>query len=646
MGLGGWPNGDRLCRKRHLDWLGVDDCFIMLKQSGDQPRREASMLIDVRSRLRSPIQQRLYGLFEGIIEDGLGIARFERAYELAREGFVNDPRGRVAGAWFDAALDGLGVTPVVQAPEKLEIPVSGPLVVVCNHPFGIVDPCVVASFVAKHRSDVKVMTNGFMERIPEVRPFIIPVDPFGGEDSRRDNVRSMRACLDHLKRGGTLIVFPAGEVASYKPGQGVEEAPWHAHIASLVRRTGAAVLPVCFPGHNSRLFHLAGLVHPRLRTGLLLRECAAAEGRTVPMHVGQMLPFSRLKKFRSDEELIQFLRLRTLILQRRKSGGPQVQETASPLPGGPVFAIDEHRLIADEVERLRTKGRRLVGQGSLSVFHAKSDEIPSALREIGRLREETFRAVGEGTGEEMDLDAYDSYYTHVFLWDEAEARIAGAYRLGRADEILREKGKRGLYTHTLFKFRKPFLDRLSDAVEMGRSFIRKEYQRHLASLPLLWKGIAHWMARHPHYRQLFGPVSISQDYDLLSRALMVEYLQANCLHTELASYVKPRRPFRYHRGSRLLREFISARLQDADECSALISSLETDQKGIPVLLKHYLRLNGTILSFNVDKAFSSVVDGLILVDLTQTDPRLLARYMGEERCADYLAHHGITRGGR
>lgn len=599
------------------------------------------MLIDVRSRLRSPFQQRLYGLFEDWIEDGLGIARFEGAYERAREMFVNDPRGRVAGAWFDSTLDALGITPNVQVPERMEIPAKGPLVIVCNHPFGILDPCVVASFVARHRPDVRVMTNSLMENIPEVRPFIIPVDPFGGQRARRQNFSAMRACLTHLRNGGALIVFPAGEVASYKPGQGVREAPWHPHIAALVRRTGAAVLPVCFPGGNSRLFHLAGLVHPRLRTGLLLRECLGAEGRAVPMHVGQVLPFSRLKKFTSDTELIQFLRLHTLVLKQRRAQEGRTAGMTAPLGEERVFSITGDAMLAGEIARLRQDGRELVGQGSLSVLYAQSHEIPHALQEIGRLREETFRAVGEGTGRDVDLDAYDAYYTHVFLWDEAEKRIAGAYRLGRADEILRAHGKRGLYTHTLFKFKKPFLDQLSDAVEMGRSFIRKEYQRHLASLPLLWKGIAKWMALHPQYRQLFGPVSISQDYDLLSRALMVEYLQTNWLHRELASYVKPRRPFRYRRGNRLLREFISARLKDTDECSALISSLETDQKGLPVLLKHYLKLNGTILSFNVDKAFSSVVDGLILVDLTRTDPRLLSRYMGEEKCRGYLAHHGV-----
>jgi hypothetical protein len=266
--------------------------------------------------------------------------------------------------------------------------------------------------------------------------------------------------------------------------------------------------------------------------------------------------------------------------------------------------------------------------------------IPHLLREIGRLREVSFRAVGEGTGEDIDLDRFDDYYLHIFLWDEKERRVAGAYRLGRCDMIMRRHGAKGLYTSTLFKFRKPFLQHLDEALEMGRSFVPPNYQRSLAPLPLLWKAVLTWVARHPRYTKLFGAVSISQGYQGLSRKLMVDFLRDNTFHPDLATLVKPRRPFRHGKNKKLLREFISAELTNVDDFSALISALEEDGKGIPILLKHYLRLNGTMLSFNVDKAFSSCLDGLILVDVTQTDPKLLAKYMGDEVCASYLEHHG------
>ena len=250
--------------------------------------------------------------------------------------------------------------------------------------------------------------------------------------------------------------------------------------------------------------------------------------------------------------------------------------------------------------------------------------------------------MGEGTGNEIDLDKFDVYYQHVFLWDEEKHAVAGAYRLGRADFILREYGAKGLYTSTLFKFEKPFLAHLESAVEMGRSFVALPYQRTLTALPLLWKGVLNWISRNPAYKKLFGPVSISKDYDLNSRRMMVEFLKDNNLHPDLACFVKPRNPFRYRRGKRLMREFISADLHDVSDISALISSIETDGKGIPTLLKHYLKMNGTLLSFNVDKAFSSVIDGLIMVDVTQSDPRLLARYMGEENSRAFLERNGVS----
>jgi putative hemolysin len=275
------------------------------------------------------------------------------------------------------------------------------------------------------------------------------------------------------------------------------------------------------------------------------------------------------------------------------------------------------------------------------VLVGASHELPHLLREIGRLREITFREVGEGTGQELDLDRFDRYYLHILLWDDKERRIAGAYRLGRADIILREYGPRGLYTNTLFKFEKPFLAHLQNAVEMGRSFIVKEYQRSLSALPLLWRGVATWVGRHPHYTRLFGPVSISQDYDKLSRKLIVEFMEAQ--RPQLAEHVKPRKPFRFHGERKLLREFVSLQLQDVEDCSAVISSVEPDGKGLPVLLKHYLRLNGTILSFNVDKDFSNVLDGLVMVDFCETDPKMLARLMGDELHAEFARTHGLER---
>lgn len=604
------------------------------------------MVFELSEHLATPLQRRLYRLLGPTVETALGLRGFDEVYQESARLFRQHPQHPKVFAWFDSVAKAHGTREEVDLPAEFAFPKQGPLIIVANHPFGIIDPIMLARWAAQFRPDLKVMTNSLMLAMKELKDHVIPVNPFGGDDAAKKNLTPMKEAIRLLRSGGTLIIFPAGEVASYKPGRGIDEPAWSTHVGSLVRRTQATVLPVYFPGSNSTLFHAAGLIHPRLRTGLLLREFCNREGTAVPMSVGHPIPYSRLKKFEDDESLTRYLRIHTFVLhQRGKEPAAKLTVAGENITTTPPSEILQERM-AEEIDRLRARGGRLVGQGDLSVYQAHSHEIPTLLPEIGRLREITFREVGEGTGNDIDLDKYDRYYEHLILWDEEKEQVAGAYRLGRADVILREYGPKGLYTNTLFRFEKPFLANLEHAVEMGRSFIIKAYQRHLASLPLLWKGIAHWIARNPHYKKLFGPVSISKDYSSLSRKMIVEFLQDNRMHPNLASYVKPRNPFRYMRTRRMMREFISADLENVDDCSALISSLETDGKGIPTLLKHYLKLNATLLSFNVDKDFASVVDGLIMVDFTETDPRLLAKYMGETNCREYLTLHQARAGER
>jgi putative hemolysin len=261
--------------------------------------------------------------------------------------------------------------------------------------------------------------------------------------------------------------------------------------------------------------------------------------------------------------------------------------------------------------------------------------MPWCLQEIGRLRELTFRAAGEGTGKASDIDLFDTYYLHLFVWDAKAEAIVGAYRMGLADEILARYGKRGLYTQSLFKYGARALRTLNPAIELGRSFVRAEYQRNFAPLLLLWRGIGRWVARSPRYAVLFGPVSISNSYESESRRLIVDYLKANSVETGLARHVKPRRPFRAGKPA----DAELSALGDIEELSRAVERIEPDHKGVPILLKHYLRLGGRVLGFNTDEQFGDALDGLILVDLRASDPRMLARYMGEEGAAGFLAYH-------
>ena len=281
--------------------------------------------------------------------------------------------------------------------------------------------------------------------------------------------------------------------------------------------------------------------------------------------------------------------------------------------------------------------QQMVESGGFRVYCARAGQIPRALQEIGRLRELTFRAVGEGTGRCSDVDAFDAYYLHLFVWDARANAIAGAYRLGLVDEILARHGKRGLYTHSLFEYRTGLLDALNPAIELGRSFVRAEYQRSFAPLLLLWCGIGRCIARAPRYAVLFGPVSISGRYAPASRRLMVEYLSGYSADTGLVSQVRPRRPFR--EGTRTWDPGLAPR--SIDELSRLVAQIEPDGKGVPVLLRHYLRLGGRLLGFSVDAAFANALDGLMMVNLREVEPTVLARYMGHPGSAAFRAYHAL-----
>jgi putative hemolysin len=273
------------------------------------------------------------------------------------------------------------------------------------------------------------------------------------------------------------------------------------------------------------------------------------------------------------------------------------------------------------------------------VYWAHATQICGVLQEIGRLRELTFRAVGEGSGNSSDIDAYDAYYLHLFAWDAQANAIVGAYRLGLVEEILSQYGKQGLYTHSLFRYGPRILNMLKPAIELGRSFVRAEYQRSFAPMLLLWRGIGRFVRQSPQYAVLFGPVSISNSYSPASRQLIVDYLSGHMAEPRLVMQVKARRPFRPERTS-TPGEAVPYPAS-IDELSRRIEQIEPDRKGIPVLLRQYLRLGGRILAFNVDHEFGNVLDGLMVVDLRRLDPALMARYMGTPAMIAFRAYHGL-----
>jgi putative hemolysin len=441
------------------------------------------------------------------------------------------------------------------------IPASGPALVTSNHPHGLLDGLALASLVRRVRPDVRLLANRVLSRIPELSELCFYVDPHESHDASARSFAGLRAARRWLRDGHVLVVFPSGEVAHRPAVDGsYSESPWSDTAERLAHGVGAAIVTAHVDGRNSKWFYVAGRVHPLLRTALLGRELRKKQGATV--HV----------RFEADQ-------------------------------------------VAREIEALPADACML-REGAFQVFCAPAASIPATLQEIGRLRARTYRAAGEGTGRPLDLDAFDRDYLHLFLWDRSARRVAGAYRIGDVDRLVRAHGVEGLYTRTLFRYDEGFVRRSGAALELGRSFVRREYQRSYAALLLLWKGIGRFVARHPDYRVLFGPVSISARYADRSRQTLMAFLRRHHLNTRLSPLVEAVHP-----------PFEQS--HDAEEpCDSM-----------PVLLRQYLKLNAQVIGFNVDPHFGHALDALMVVDLATVDPRLLARYLGAEAAAGFLARH-------
>jgi putative hemolysin len=484
------------------------------------------------------------------------------------------------------------------------IPMTGPLLIVANHPHGIVDGLALSTLVRRVRTDVRVLANRILSHVPGLDKLCFFVDPFDGQTAAARSQAGLRAALRWLRQGGALVIFPAGEVAHRTAADGsFAESPWRLTAVRLAQATGAAAVPAFIDGKNSRWFYAAGRVHPRLRTALLAAEFLKKHGTTLAVRFGGAIAGQRLAALPPREA--------TTII---RDAVERLRMTSTQLAG-------ESR-ISGEIDAL-SNDCCLLEEGAFQVFCTRSPAIPATLREIGRLREDTFREAGEGTGRSIDLDEFDERYQHLFVWDRRTLQVVGAYRIGETDRIVAESGIDGLYTRTLFRYDARLLARLSPALELGRAFVRQEYQRSYSALLMLWKGIGRFIGNNLQYRILFGPVSISARYTDHSRQLLMAFLQQNSRDDDLADLVEALNPPRSPGG--LVRAMVVPR-----------SIGEIDA---PVLLRQYLKLNARLLGFNIDPDFGDALDALMMVDLASVDRSILKRYLGPEAAASFLMRH-------
>jgi len=520
------------------------------------------------------------------------------------------------------------------------IPTSGSAVVVANHPFGLLEGLILVDLLEKSRPDFKIVANGLLATTPALHEKVFFVNPFDTA-SATENGKSLRASLEWLRGGGMLVMFPAGEVShlnwAEKP---VADPEWNIAAARFALKMGCPTVPLFFEGANSLNFQMLGAIHPKLRTLNLAHELVNKRSHTISVRVGTPVPATVLRNCPNARAATAYLRARTYLLSSRS--GNRRKPFAFRFPKGrpqPVFAAANHEdAIIREVDRL-APARTLAENAEFKVVVATAKEIPHLLSEIGRRRELTYRAVGEGTGRALDLDEFDVHYQHLILWHVADQRLAGAYRLAATLDVLPVYGAKGLYTSTLFRYAPEFFERIGPAVELGRSFVCPEYQKLYAPLLLLWKAIAAYVQSRPECAVLFGAVSISGEYHSLSRRLMVDYLRGH-LANELVGLVKARRQYG-HQPMVVPKpvKSLGRLMRTVDELSASVQDLELDGKGVPVLIRQYMKIGGQFLGFNVDPHFSHTLDALVMADLRIAGSAMLERLMGRAGAQAFRARH-------
>jgi putative hemolysin len=561
-----------------------------------------------------------------------GLASF--LMELMKINQVNDlfaqAQPKQGIEFIDAILKGCGVEIEFDENELKNIPKEGSFIAIANHPYGGIEGMVLLKMLLMARPDAKLMANFILKKIPNLSDYFIAVNPFENVE-HSSSISGLKNTLQLLADGTPIGIFPAGEVSTFKiDKQQVTDRIWHPVVGKIIAKAKVPVVPIYFHGNNGLLFNLLSLIHPTLRTAKLPSELFNKQGHTIKLRIGKPIKVEDIPNNNNSTKLLNFLRARTYALgagleEEKRIFNPRnlfkikkkQQEIVKAIP---VDALEK------EIEPLR-ENYLILTEKNYEVFIAPTSVIPCVIREIGRLREITFRAIGEGTNKATDLDEYDIYYNHLFIWDKDAKMIVGSYRIGLGDEIYYSFGKKGFYIAELFKIRSEFTPVLKKSMELGRSFVRKEYQQKPLPLFLLWKGILKYLIDNPRYRYLIGPVSISNSFSSFSKSLIVDYVNRNHFDHEMAQYIKPRKKFKVDL-SKIDTDVLRSGEDTFKSLDALISEVESRGMKVPVLLRQYIGLNAKIICFNIDPKFSDSLDGFLVLDLKNIPQEMLEKLGG------------------
>ncbi|MGB5554095.1 MAG: lysophospholipid acyltransferase family protein [Flavobacteriaceae bacterium] len=521
--------------------------------------------------------------------------------------------------FLDAILAHYGIDFEIPEDDFKRLPKSGSYITISNHPLGGIDGVLLLKLMVGQRADYKIIANFLLHRIKPMAPFIMPVNPFEERKDAKSSIAGFKSALKHLQDGHPLGIFPAGEVSTYKDGKLIVDKPWEEAALKLIRRAEVPVVPIYFHAKNSKLFYRLSKISDIFRTAKLPSEVYSQRNRPIKVRIGQPISVSAQKEQETLEEFTELLRKKTYILSNAYEKERLIDQlpTTLKIPKAPrkIATAVRTEVIQGEIEKLREKDCRLLQSKNYEVFLAVANDMPFILKEIGRQREVTFREIGEGTNNSIDIDIFDEYYHHLFLWDDEEKSIVGAYRMGMGSDIFAKYGIDGFYLQDLFRFEPELFDMMQKSIEMGRAYIVKEYQQKPMPLFLLWKGIVHTTLRYPEHKYLIGGVSISNQFSNFSKSLMIEFMKSNYWDPYVAQYVRPKKEFKVKLND-ADKEFVFDETEaDLNKFDRLINEVEPGNLRLPVLIKKYIKQNAKVVAFNVDPLFNNSVDGLMYIKI-------------------------------
>ena len=539
------------------------------------------------------------------------------AYGYLRLGKINrlfDGAADYQGREFaDHLLENMGIT-IDVSPEQLEnIPKEGGFVMVSNHPFGGIEGVMLLSAIAKVRPDFKIMANFILSHIPNLKECFFAVNPFENNPEWKSSVGGIKGAIQHIAAGNGLGVFPAGEVSRYHDHDYPEDLPWSTSIARIIKNANVPVIPAFWDGRNSKLFYAVDKIHPMLGTARLTKELINKHDTCFNLQIGKPILPAEIELYQNPKDLAAYLRSRSYALEANIPAKPAEKKEVKQAE---IDTPTDLSLMLKELDTIREKSF-LYSSSDYECFLADYEDIPNLMHEIARLREETFRAIGEGTGKSLDQDEFDPHFKQLILWDKVKQKIAGCYRLGIGSEIIPKYGIKGFYVSTLVNIKESFVEKLSRTIELGRSFVSLDYQKEVLPLVLLLRGLSDVVVRYPYINHFIGPVSVSSWMPKFYQSMIVKYVtEKHSVDDDLKQAVTPMTPFQPDTLKVDMDVLMQGNMDSVDKFDKFMFRLSNGQYRLPTLFKKYLKLNAKFLCFNVDPDFNDTLDSLLFLTFT------------------------------